>query len=166
MVSLHSDERPIARIALVGNTSAAVRRTDLVCGGCLVALGALSLVEALRLRDDWQGAKLVPALVGAVLVLLGVAHLRARATEPPAWPDAVNARRVVVMFVVLVLYVAVLPWLGFLPATVLFVLVLVRSLGTYSWTRSIVVTMAIAAGTHVVFKHWLGMPLPAGPLGL
>jgi hypothetical protein len=32
-----------------------------VCGGLLLLLGALSLVEALRLRDSWQGARLMPA---------------------------------------------------------------------------------------------------------
>ena len=108
----------------------------------------------------------MPALIGVVLVLLGVAHFRGTAGERPAWPDAINGRRVVVMFFTLGIYVAVLPWLGFLPATALFVLVLVRGLGTYSWAMSIVITGAIAIASHVVFKHWLGMPLPAGPLGV
>ena len=33
-----------------------MRRTSLVCGGFLLVLGILALIEALRLRDDWMGA--------------------------------------------------------------------------------------------------------------
>ncbi len=162
--------RAIAEVARVGNTSGAMRRANLVCGGLLVALGAVSLFEALRIKDDWQGAKLMPAAVGVVLVALGVGHLvpsaADRAAELPTWPDAQRRRRVALMFGVLVLYVVVLPSLGFLPATALFVLILLRALGAFSWPITIVLTGTIAIASHVVFKHWLGMPLPPGPLGL
>src|SRR5207244_6351761 len=52
-----------------------VRRTSLLSAGILLVLGVLALVEALRLRDDWLGAKLMPAVVGLVLIVLGAAHL-------------------------------------------------------------------------------------------
>lgn len=141
-----------------------MRRANLLCGGFLVALGAVSLVEALRIRDDWQGAKLMPAALAVVLVVLGVGHLVpsmvGSAVDLPAWPGAPHWRRAAAAFGVLVLYVAVLPSLGFLPATALFVLVLLRSLGAFSWATVIVLTCAIAIASYVVFKHWLGMPLP------
>jgi putative tricarboxylic transport membrane protein len=143
-----------------------MRRASLAGGTLLLALGALAIVEALRLRDDWQGARLMPAVVGAVLVLLGVAHLVRPATGAVAWPDAAGARRIVLVFGALALYVAALPVLGFLPATALFVLAIVRLLGSYSWPRALVLTVLIAVASHVVFKHWLGMPLPVGLLGL
>jgi hypothetical protein len=138
-----------------------VRRIPLVCGGFLVVLGAVALVEALRMRDGWMGAPLMPLLVGATLALLGVAHgwMPAVVAE---WPDAAGARRVAAVVGWLALYVAVMPWLGFLLATALFALPLVRGLGEWSWPWSLATTTAIAAGSHVVFKHWLGMPLPPG----
>ena len=141
-----------------------MRRISLVCGGFLLLLGALALIEALRLRDDWMGARLMPALVGATLVLLGVAHSRLPATAA-AWPDAAGLRRVAGMVGLLVLYIALMPTLGFLLATTLFALPLVRTLGTWSWPTTIATTLAIAVSSHVVFKHWLGMPLPWGLLG-
>jgi hypothetical protein len=143
-----------------------VRRINLVCGSTLVALGALALVEALRVRDEWQGAKLMPAAVGVLLLLLGAVHPVVRAVDGAEWPDRASARRVGFVFGVLVLYVAVLPSLGFLPATALFVLTLLRALGAFSWSTAIALTAAIALTTHVVFRHWLGMPLPSGPFGL
>ncbi|MBI2015963.1 MAG: tripartite tricarboxylate transporter TctB family protein [Candidatus Rokubacteria bacterium] len=145
-----------------------MRRANLVCGSLLLALGALSLVEALRLKDDWQGARLMPAVLAVVFAGLGAGHFAPAlaAAERPAWPDVPSRRRVGFVFGVLVLYVAVLPSLGFLPATALFVLVLLRALAAFSWTVALALTAAIALASHVVFKHWLGMPLPSGPLGL
>jgi hypothetical protein len=139
----------------------AVRRAELLSGVVLAALGALSLLEALRLRDDWQGARLMPAAVGAILLVLGIAHVTATvpwvAPEPAAPTDR---RRVALLFGALLVYVAVLPFLGFLAATALFVLALVRALGAYAWPRSLALTAAIAGGSDVVFRQWLGMPLP------
>ena len=145
-----------------------MRRANLVCGGLLIALGVLSLVEALRLKDDWQGAKLMPAALAVVFAVLGAGHFARSqaAAERPVWPDALGWRRVAFVFGVLGLYVAVLPALGFLPATALFVLILLRALAAFSWTTTLVLTGAIALGAHVVFRHWLSMPLPPGPLGL
>jgi hypothetical protein len=72
------------------------------------------------------------------------------------------------MFVsgVLAFYVFGLPTLGFLTATALFVLVLLRVLGGFSWARAGVMAGAIAVASQVVFRRWLGMPLPPGLLGL
>ena len=134
-----------------------------------MALGVLSLVEALRIKDAWQGAKLMPAALGATLVALGIGHLApsmaGSAVALPAWPDALARRRVVFMFGALALYVAALPRMGFLIATALFVLALLRALGSYSWAKSLALTGAIAIASHVVFIHWLGMPVPSGFLG-
>lgn len=148
-----------------------MKRAKPICGVILLGLAAASLVEALRIRDDWQGAKLVPAVLGIVFVLLGIAHLmsrrRAGASEGgPSWPDAEGWRRVGLVFGALVAYVLALPYLGFLPATAALLLGLIRLLGTFSWPVTVVLTALSAVASHVVFKVWLGMPLPAGPLGL
>ena len=142
-----------------------MRRINLVAGGFLVVLGAVALVEAFRLRDGWTGARLLPALVGVGLVVLGLAHRTAPAAAP-AWPDEAGGRRVVGVLALLALYVGLLPWLGFLAATVLLVLPLVRWLGGWSWPLALATTAAIALACHIVFKHWLGMPLPPGAFGL
>jgi hypothetical protein len=65
----------------------------------------------------------------------------------------------------LVLYVGLLPEIGFLPTTALFTFGVVRALGGYSWTKTAAWTVVIAVVGQVVFRQWLGMPLPTGPLG-
>lgn len=138
--------------------------TRLLPGAVLVLVGVVAIVEALRVKDDWQGAKLMPAVIGVTLVVLGAAHATLR-DDGAAWPDRDGLRRVLLMLGVLVVYVGILPDAGFLPATAVLTLTVVRGLGAYSWTMTAMWTAAIAVASHVVFKHWLGMPLPAGPLG-
>jgi hypothetical protein len=65
-----------------------VRRTNLVAGGLLCALGVVALVEAWRVRDGWQGPRLMPALVGLVLVALGARHVAPLPGRPPVESDA------------------------------------------------------------------------------
>ena len=107
----------------------------------------------------------MPAVVGLTLLLLGAAHARVPVAAE-AWPTAAGGRRVVGLLGLLVLYVALLPALGFLLATALFALPLVRLLGPTSWPRAALTAVSIAVASHVVFKHWLGMPLPSGLIGL
>ena len=113
----------------------------------------------------------MPAVLGVMLAFLGVGHLMppardASETVAPAWPDGVGWRRVGLAFGGLVAYVFVLPYLGFMPATAAFLLALLRLLGTYSWPMVLLLTAIASVASHVIFKVWLTMPLPAGPLGL
>jgi putative tricarboxylic transport membrane protein len=139
-----------------------VRRARLVCGAVLFALAAASLVEAVRVKDDWQGARLMPAVLAVVLGALAVGHVRTVPADSaaPDWPDARGRRRIAAVFAALVVYVALLEPLGFLLSTALFALALVRVLGTWSWMTTVAVTLSIALVCHFVFKRWLGMPLP------
>jgi putative tricarboxylic transport membrane protein len=139
-----------------------VRRASLVCGAVLFVLAAAALVEAVRLKDNWQGARLMPGVLAVVLAALAVAHVRTApaGSAPPDWPDARGRRRIAVVFAALVVYVTLLEPLGFLLSTALFVLFVVRVLGAWSWMTTAALTLAIALACHVVFKRWLGMPLP------
>ena len=141
-----------------------MRRTPWIEALVLVTLGVASIVEALRLKDNWQGAKLMPAVVGVLLVLLGCGHVALR-EDRVAWPPRDGVRRVAGLLGVVGLYVAVLPTIGFLSATAVLVLIVVRTVGPLSWPRAVMATAIIALASHFVFRHWLGMPLPAGPLG-
>ena len=141
-----------------------MRRPYLIAGAVLVALGAFSLVEATRLRDDWQGARLMPAVVGVLLVILGAAHFGLR-DGVAVRPDTAACRRVLLLFAGLVAYVAVLPVIGFLPATIFFFLGLIAWLGDYSWRATVAWGMGMAIASQIIFKIWLGMPLPRGPFG-
>ena len=141
-----------------------MRRANVVCGAVLLVLAAASLLEAMRLKDSWQGARLMPAVLAGILALLAVGHLRPSpgngSVAAPHWPDTGGRRRIAAVFGALLVYVALLEPLGFLLSTALFVLFVVRVLGAWSWMTTAALTLAIALACHVVFKRWLGMPLP------
>ncbi len=61
-------------------------------------------------------------------------------------------------------YVAVLSAFGFLPASILLSMLVVRLLKGGSWIWTIITAVAIAGSTYVLFGLILGVPLPRGDL--
>ena len=53
-----------------------MRRPGLGTGVGLIALGAVSLVEAWRLRDGGPGARLMPLVIGLALAAQGTMGIR------------------------------------------------------------------------------------------
>lgn len=138
-------------------------------GVALLALSVLSFVETVRINDGWAGARLLPLVISVAFLGLGLAHLPALAAASGAGdgiPNPAPERGAVLLVLAsLVGYVALLPAAGFGLATFGLLLILVHRLGGYGWPRSIALAVGLALATHVVFIVWLGVPLPAGPLG-
>jgi len=134
-------------------------------GLVLLGLGALCLVETLRINDTWTGARLLPLIVAVAFLGLGVAHwvVGQAVSAPPAAVERRSPGQVVAVLALLAVYVALLPLAGFLGATTGLIAVLTRMLGGYSWTRTLGLAIGLALAAHVIFVLWLGMPLPAGP---
>lgn len=106
--------------------------------------------------------------VGLLMVglALGVTAGAARGTSPePLWPDR-RWRRVVAVVLVLVLYAVALPRLGFVLTTAGALLALFRLAEPRGWAVALAGAAAGAGGSWLLFKRWLGAPLPAGWLGL
>ena len=106
--------------------------------------------------------------VSAILcVLLVVADLR-RDRRPRAAAAPTSYRLVVATFVVFAVYVALMPWLGFRLATLLFVAVLQTTLepprDLRRWGLVLVVAAATTALTWLVFEQYLSVLLPRGRL--
>jgi putative tricarboxylic transport membrane protein len=108
-------------------------------------------------------------------VILLVASRRARDLNPrasaltPRAPDLdrpADIGRTEVLFTAMgFAYWVSLPWLGYVVATSLFLLVGTLSLGERISLRPFVVSIATAAALWVVFVFLLGVPLPDLPLG-
>lgn len=102
-------------------------------------------------------------LTGAMSALLLVRGLRAGAPDVRAlWPDRTGALRVLLLLSVLLGYLAALDPAGYLLATAGFFLILLRWVGRRSWLQTVGVTLLAAAGSYVLFAHWLMVSLPAG----
>jgi hypothetical protein len=64
------------------------------------------------------------------------------------------------MSVVLVLYAAGLPVVGFLLASFALVFIAARLMGLEGWWRPAALALGVAVASRVVFVTWLGVPLP------
>jgi putative tricarboxylic transport membrane protein len=72
--------------------------------------------------------------------------------------------RPIIMIIGLIVYVAILNTLGYLIATVVLSIILLRVLGTKrSWVLAIA-ALSIAFGSYIVFDRLLNVTLPAGIL--
>lgn len=60
----------------------------------------------------------------------------------------------------LVLYTALLPWLGFVASSFALVVVAARLMRAPGWWRPAALGLGVAGVAHLLFAHWLGVPLP------
>jgi putative tricarboxylic transport membrane protein len=100
-------------------------------------------------------------LLSAILLVQGLtAPRRARDDALPGPPP----RAPIVFLVVLIVYVAVLPYAGFLVASVPFFAVLVALYGERRWAAIGATSILVPVILVLVFVHVLQVPLPAGVL--
>lgn len=155
-----------------------MRRTVIIESGALVVLGAVGwlggLSSFLRMDARMQSSSLKPGvyvmIISAALVITALAYawlsLRKMAAKPSANAreprEAWASRAVVLVFGTVALYACLIPLVGYLPSTVLFLLAQFRVLGVMSWWRNAILTVVVSAIFFVVFIHYGGMIFPQG----
>ena len=128
-------------------------------------LGALWIVAALRM-PLWAGfvpqSGLMPLCYGALLVALAGAILLLEKT--PRQEDPVGKPLVVLL--AFAAAIAGLELIGFAPAVFLMLLALFAAVERLPLVRSIAVAAGTTAVLYLIFKTWLRVTLPVGPLGI
>ena len=146
-----------------------------VQGALLGLLGAGSVVEAWRITQEVREAGNFDA-IGPDRYLMGLGVLMAviglwMALRPPAadqFGSLPAQRSVGATFCVTVGLTAALalalPYIGFAPASFLFLTIMFRHFGEWSWLRSAAASAATAGVFYVVFIWLADLPLPHGEL--
>jgi putative tricarboxylic transport membrane protein len=150
-----------------------MRRYDLITALIMLALAAVAAfgTQGLDFWDDFgPSTRFMPiwvAVVTALLALLLVFEAVKRQHDPaPEWPDRAGTVRVSLVISAIIIFIASVPWLGFLIATVLFVLAMLLGIERRPVLPSLL-TAAVTAGLiQGVFSWWLSIPLPKGAIGL
>lgn len=65
---------------------------------------------------------------------------------------------------VLVLYLLVVRWIGFLACTFVLVIVCSKLMGTRGWVRAVSLAGGVIVACYFLFSLWLKVPLPTGYL--
>lgn len=129
------------------------------------ALGALWIARAatMPLWDGFAPASgFMPLWYGIILVALAGAIVFFNQDRKPEEP----AGKPLVVLAVVAASIVGLGLMGFAPSIFLLLLVLFKIVERLPLARSVLVAAAVTAVLYLVFKTWLGVPLPRGPLGL
>ena len=146
----------------------------------VIALAGLGLTDAWRLSESVRAGGAFHDVVGPDrylivlslgLVVCGVCNLigslkaiRCHDHKPPGEPAKKEGKLnlVVLVAVMLILYTAAFPLLGYLLATAIFFPVIYFIFGLRPWTKSVIVGILTAALFYVIFAYFSDMPLPKG----
>ena len=96
------------------------------------------------------------ALAFVILALRGAAAARPVEAAPPG-----GGARVLATSAALLGFGLLLPWAGYPVMAAVFVTAVLRRLGA-GWPGAITTGIVAAAGSHYLFAHLLGVPLPRG----
>ncbi|MCZ2839186.1 tripartite tricarboxylate transporter TctB family protein [Modestobacter sp. VKM Ac-2985] len=121
---------------------------------CFV-IAALLAVDILRPRPEYEpvfGAR-TPAATGSP------------DAADAAEPDAVNATAVAVAVGGVIVFIAVLPWLGWILSATLLFTAIAMALGNRSYVTILLAGLGLASVIQIVFSGLLGISLPAGFVG-
>lgn len=159
-------------------------RKELTSGILLVLVAGGYLLYNTRHALDTlanPGPGVFPLAVGLLLASVAtwqVAHAGGRLMAAPREPQdrlvtgeskgspqsTTTGRVPLCLVAILVLYLIVLSWIGFLSSTFILVIIASRLMGSPGWGRPIALAVGIVLGCYFLFSVWLKVPLPTGYL--
>jgi putative tricarboxylic transport membrane protein len=146
----------------VSPRSAARRDQWSALGLAVLALGYLLAGRRYPLDTlATPGSGIFPLAAGVALLALAIwQFLAARRSAPDPADGRAMPRVPLIMSVVLALYAALLPVLGFTLTSFVLVFVAARLMGLAGWWRPAALALGVTLASRVLFVTWLGVPLP------
>ena len=151
-----------------------MKRLDLIAAGALTGLAAYVLIESRKLsfgslRVPQTG--FFPRVLGILLILLALAELVRvlRLSVPVTVREKISGEgwtRIGATLVIMFGFALVLERLGFFLATFFLMVLLLRAIEAPHWPKVFIIALATSLLSYGLFAWLLGVPLPAGILGL
>lgn len=151
------------------------RLVDLAVAVLFMLLGLYmayaSVVDYKALSQGQVGPGVLPLAIGLTFVLTSaLIMLRLRepglAVDPAEIPSRIEALRVLALVLLTIVTVLLMPVLGTLAALGLFAFVEVALLERRGFRLGVMTALILPALLYLLFEATLGVPLPAGRLGL
>jgi putative tricarboxylic transport membrane protein len=150
-----------------------VRTADRIGAIVLLMLAGAYAATAARRYTYWDanrpGSGFFPVWLGLALGALAALLLVRAVREPdagPAWlPRGHGAARLIVVVLATAGFIALMPVLGMVLGTAVFLGVLLKALEGHSWRATLGVAVGMAVANWAVFAKWLKVPFPVGVLG-
>lgn len=151
---------------------------DEVIGGAIIFLfGGVTLILSLGMplgTFRMAGPGLFPLCLGIILMILATIFLintkyrKKSTTEKPEdmVPTPRSTRQMLLFLGATTIAVACFNTLGFPLTSFLLMVLLLRSLGIKRWPFLMIMSLATAVGSYILFVQILKIPLPKGLLGI
>jgi putative tricarboxylic transport membrane protein len=143
---------------------------DRILGIIFLLLASACLAEGIRVWDGMGETGFLPVIMGIVFGALAPGFLFSRSSHRESfqipWPAKGNRQKIALVYLSLMLYTLLVPWMGYFIGTTLFLIGLVRAMGSVRWGYGLFFSLATSSCTYLIFKVWLKMPLPGGFLGV
>ena len=147
------------------------RHVEMGVALAIAAFGGIVMLGAMQAGTGWgaEGPKsgFFPFWVGLIIVATSImnfaqALLVNRSTRPFAeWRQM---RQVLKVVIPLVVYVAVMPWIGLYVASALLIAGFMRWVGRYNWLLTLAISLALPVIAYWTFETKFLVALPKGPL--
>jgi hypothetical protein len=140
---------------------------DRLSGTILMGLSLIALAEARHLPF---GSLLAPdagffpqTLSALLLIVSAIIVVGSFITKSEPAHFSARSWHVAIAIAAFITYGLVLPRVGFVIATVIIMLLMVRGLGGMKWTQALMIALPSVLLSYFAFTQ-LGVPLPRGPL--
>lgn len=115
---------------------------------------------------EMPGPGFLPVILGIIACVISLSQLikvsRKELTKSEREEKEPYLWRAVLFVCIFVLYVLLLPLIGYLLDTTLFVIAIFKIMGLNKWLTAIGGGIIIGALCYLLFNVWLGVPLPNG----
>jgi hypothetical protein len=150
----------------------AVWQADLVVAAILAVIGAVVMLDSLRVGIGWgiEGpeAGFFPFFVGLMLLAGALTtvtrNLVGAKRDLDVFVEPVGFRRVLAVLIPSIVYVVAVGWLGIYVASALLIAAFMRAFGRYGYLTCCGLGVAIAVVLYFMFEVWFQVPLPKGTL--
>ena len=150
------------------------KRYDLISGLFWLLCSALIIIGSLHLPVGTMGNPgpgFVPLFVGILLSIISLAiliysFLQGSSEGKVFWRDKKQWPKVVATLLMMLIYTIAFPYLGFFFSTLLLMFFLFKAIGGMNWKVSLAGAILTSSCFYLVFKVWLKVQFPGGPLGM
>jgi putative tricarboxylic transport membrane protein len=153
-----------------------VKRDEIIGGAIVCLFGGVTTALSFTMPIGtfrMAGSGLFPLCLGILLMILAGSFIfsliykketslkKEAVTQPPA-----SVRQMIFFLAVMILTTLFFNVLGYPLSSFLLLLFLLRALGIKRWVFTVVLSLATAIGSYILFVRWLNIPLPKGWIGL
>ncbi len=153
-----------------------MRKAELIAAAFFFLAGAHVVQQSTSDLDMWSrygpGPGFVPFWAGALWMVLSALHMLNVVLQPrifhgsQPFPVGVSAVRVIVLTAILAVSIFLMETVGFLVAMTVMIALCLAIIDRYSWKKTAVASVVIAATCYAVFSAVIGVPFPRGILGI